>query len=154
MLAQKVHPKLISCTVVQAVRAVQSDTRLKAQYMTALGEWLLQQGAAKEAGKEVLLEAASLLDPPTAPSLQLGTASTPDKMETDAELLSEPTLEIAAIQPQTAESGKGQPESSAQPDLGDNRNEPGARNKGETQLHVRLLPTSLRVPDYYEHWDV
>lgn len=142
-----------SLSSAQAVRAVQSDTRLRAQYMAALGEWLLQQGAAKEAGKEVLLEAASLLDPPVAPSLQLGTASTPDKMETDAELLSEATLEIAASQPQTADSGRGQPESSAQPDLGDNRTEPGAWSKGDKQLLVRLLP-SLQIAECYEHWDV
>lgn len=54
----------------QAVKAVQHDTRLKAQYMTALGEWLVQQGSAKEAGKEILLEAVSLLDPPGTPAQQ------------------------------------------------------------------------------------
>lgn len=56
--------------ILQAVVAVQDDTRLKARYMTALGEWLVQQGSAKEAGKEVLLEAAALLDPPQAPAQQ------------------------------------------------------------------------------------
>ena len=36
--------------------------------MTALGEWLVQQGTAKEAGKEVLLGAAALLEPPRPPT--------------------------------------------------------------------------------------
>ena len=31
--------------------------------MTALGEWLVQEGTAKEAGKETLLQAAALLMP-------------------------------------------------------------------------------------------
>lgn len=35
--------------------------------MTALGEWLVQQGTAKEAGKEVLLGAVALLEPPRPP---------------------------------------------------------------------------------------
>ena len=49
----------------QAVQAVQKgDTSLRAHYMAALGEWLVQQGTAKEAGKEVLLGAAALLEPP------------------------------------------------------------------------------------------
>ena len=49
----------------QAVQAVQKgDPSLRAHYMAALGEWLVQQGTAKEAGKEVLLGAAALLEPP------------------------------------------------------------------------------------------
>ena len=52
--------------MVQAVKAVQhAEPRLRARYMTALGEWLLQQGTAREAGKEVLLQATALLDPAT-----------------------------------------------------------------------------------------
>ncbi len=31
--------------------------------MAALGEWLVQQGTAKEAGKEILLGAIALLEP-------------------------------------------------------------------------------------------
>lgn len=50
--------------VMQAVKAVSGSPRLQAQYMTALAEWLLQQGSAVEAGKEILLEAASLLQAP------------------------------------------------------------------------------------------
>lgn len=56
--------------IMQAVTAAQDDVRLKAQYMTALGEWLVQQGSAKEAGKEILLEAAALLDTLQAPARQ------------------------------------------------------------------------------------
>lgn len=42
--------------------------------MTALGEWLVQQGAAKEAGKETLLKAAALLEPLRAPTPKGSTA--------------------------------------------------------------------------------
>ena len=55
------------------MQAVQKgDPSLRAHYMAALGEWLVQQGTAKEAGKEVLLGAAALLEPP-APATPKGT---------------------------------------------------------------------------------
>jgi len=48
----------------QAVQAVQKgDASTRAHYMAALGEWLVQQGTAKEAGKEILLGAIALLEP-------------------------------------------------------------------------------------------
>ncbi len=51
--------------VMQTVQAVQKgDPSSRAHYMTALGEWLVQHGTAKEAGKEILLGAAALLEPP------------------------------------------------------------------------------------------
>ena len=56
-------------TMLQAVKAVrQGEPSLRARYMTALGEWLVQQGTAKEAGKEILLGAAALLNPPRPPT--------------------------------------------------------------------------------------
>ena len=39
--------------------------------MTALGEWLVQEGTAKEAGKETLLQAAAFLVPPSVPHGEL-----------------------------------------------------------------------------------
>jgi len=46
----------------QAVQAVhKGDASTRAHYMAALGEWLVQQGTAKEAGKEILLGAIALL---------------------------------------------------------------------------------------------
>ena len=48
----------------QGVRAIDEGSgSLRARYMTPLGEWLLQQGKATEAGKEIVLGAASLLEP-------------------------------------------------------------------------------------------
>ena len=56
-------PSHNSPAMVQAVEAVQNaDARLRAEYTVGLGEWLVQQGTAREAGKEVLLQAAALLD--------------------------------------------------------------------------------------------
>ena len=55
--------------LLQAVKAVEKgEPSLRAHYMTALGEWLVQQGTAKEAGKEVLLGAAALLEPTPHPT--------------------------------------------------------------------------------------
>lgn len=89
----------------QAVRAVQGNTRLKVQYMTALGEWLVQQGAAKEAGKEILLEAASLLDPPAAPSQHQSMSALSERTESSAELLSKMFVGDDASQAQTPQGG-------------------------------------------------
>ena len=57
--------------VLQAVHAVQkANASVKAHYMAALGEWLVQQGTAREAGKEILLGAAALLEPPMPATVQ------------------------------------------------------------------------------------
>ena len=48
----------------QAVQTVQKgDASTRAHCMAALGEWLVQQGTAKEAGKEILMGATALLEP-------------------------------------------------------------------------------------------
>ena len=48
----------------QAVQAVhKGDASTRAHYIAVLGEWLVQQGTAKEAGKEILLGAIALLEP-------------------------------------------------------------------------------------------
>ncbi|DBA87841.1 TPA: hypothetical protein ACH3X1_004837 [Trebouxia sp. C0004] len=57
----------------QAVQAVQKeDASTRAHHMAALGEWLVQQGTAKEAGKEILLGAIALLEfaPPATPKVE------------------------------------------------------------------------------------
>ncbi|KAL3130482.1 hypothetical protein ABBQ38_008299 [Trebouxia sp. C0009 RCD-2024] len=61
----------------EAVQVVeQGDPSLQAHCMCALGGWLVQQGTAKEAGKEILLKAAALLEPPRAPTPKVEELST------------------------------------------------------------------------------
>ena len=94
---------------VQAVKAVSGSPRLKAQYMTALAEWLLQQGSAVEAGKEILLDAASLLHTPAplSPPVSLVSQLTlSDAIETgDRPAAGQPDQEQADSQ--EAKSGNG-----------------------------------------------